>query len=185
MTISSDQFKQGMRMLSGGVTIVTTRHAGQCSGLTATAVCSLSAEPPRLLSCINRGGMTYGMISQSRRFCVNVLTADQADLAACFAGMLKTGAEDRFNYGEWTQAVTGSPVLETALAAFDCTVSSIMDTGSHAIIIGDISDIRVVPGGEPLLYMDGKFSTLCAIPDKADKSDKMPARSASSGGAKS
>lgn len=174
MTVTIDQFKQGMRMLAGGVTIVTTKHAGQFSGLTATAVCSLSAEPPRILACINRGGTTYGMISQSRRFCVNVLAAGQSDLAACFAGMLNIGADDRFNYGEWTQAETGSPVLEDALVAFDCTVSSIMDTGSHTIIIGDIQAIhsngaRDGAGGEPLLYMDGQFSTLAPLAEDSKK----------------
>ncbi|RMF11572.1 MAG: flavin reductase [Alphaproteobacteria bacterium] len=177
MTITAEEFKQGMRMLCGGVTIVTTKHAGQASGLTATAVCSLSAEPPRILACINRGGTTYGMVSQSRRFCVNVLTADQAELASCFAGMLRIGTEDRFNYGEWTRLTTGSPVLEDALASFDCTVSSIMDTGSHAIIIGDIVEVQVSPGGDPLLYMDGQFSTRGPIPDNG--AGKGGARSSS------
>ena len=159
MTVTADTFKQGMRRLCGGVTIVTTREGAQAGGLTATAVCSLSAAPPRLLACINRGGITYRMIAESRIFCVNVLSADQQDLAACFAGMMNMGERDRFELGDWTDLGTGAPALKDALAAFDCRVSSIVDTGSHAIIIGDIMDIRTKDPELPLLYMDGQFLT--------------------------
>jgi flavin reductase (DIM6/NTAB) family NADH-FMN oxidoreductase RutF len=167
MAVSTDLFKQGMRMLGGGVTIVTTESAGVTAGLTATAVCSLSAEPQRLLACINRNGATYGLISASRNFCVNVLAADHQDLAACFAGIGSNGTiaspQDRFQNGKWARDVTGAPVLEDALVSFDCRVLTIVDTGSHAIIIGDIHGIRVQPGAEPLLYMEGRFSTLRSL----------------------
>lgn len=159
MTVSGNDFKQGMRRLCGGVTIVTTREGGKTGGLTATAVCSLSAEPPRLLACINRGGNTYRMIAESRVFCVNVLSASQQDLATCFAGMMNIGERDRFELGNWTDLDSGAPALEDALAAFDCRVSSIIDTGSHAIIIGDITAIRTQDADSPLLYMDGRFLT--------------------------
>ncbi len=163
MAVSVDLFKRGMRMLGGGVTIVTTLHEDVPAGLTATAVCSLSAEPQRLLSCINRAGITYNAISVSRRFCVNVLSSTHRDLAACFAGMMDIGEDDRFAHGKWTTIATGAPVLDDALVAFDCTVSSIIDTGSHAIIIGDIQGVRNSSGGEPLLYMNGNFATLAPM----------------------
>lgn len=163
MAVSVDLFKRGMRMLGGGVTIVTTLHEDTPAGLTATAVCSVSAEPQRVLACINRAGATYGAISLSRRFCVNVLAGGHHELATCFAGMMKADDRDRFEHGNWTTIATGSPVLEDALSAFDCTVSSIVDTGSHAIIIGDILAIRVGAGSGPLIYMDGQFSTLAPL----------------------
>jgi len=165
MSVTSDAFKQGMRRLCGGVTIVTTREGEQAGGLTATAVCSLSAAPPRLLACINRGGITYRMIAESRVFCVNVLSAGQQDLAACFAGMMNMGERDRFDLGNWTDLGTGAPALVDALAAFDCRVSSIVDTGSHAIIIGDIMEIRTQEPDLPLLYMDGQFLTTTGVED--------------------
>lgn len=163
MTATGQLFKEGMRKLGGGVTIVTTVHDGVPAGLTATAVCSLSAEPPRLLACINRSGITYGIISASRLFCVNILSAEHPDLASCFAGFGGVAPHERFKKGDWEFNPSGTPFLKDGLASFDCTVSSIIDTGSHAIIIGDIKTIHIHPGVSPLLYMDGKFSTLCPL----------------------
>jgi flavin reductase (DIM6/NTAB) family NADH-FMN oxidoreductase RutF len=163
MAATAELFKEGMRKLGGGVTIVATAHDDTPAGLTATAVCSLSAEPPRLLACINRSGTTYSLVSSSRIFCVNILSAAHQDLAACFAGWGGAAPQDRFKRGQWAHNASGTPFLKDALASFDCCVSSIIDTGSHAIIIGDIKGIRVQPGAEPLLYMDGRFSTLCPL----------------------
>lgn len=159
-TIEPDLFKQAMRKLCGSVTIVTSRNGDEICGLTATAVCSLSAEPPRLLACINRDGATYRAIARSRVFCVNVLAADHGDLASCFAGRLPLGSGSRFDHGEWLSLHSGAPALHQALAAFDCRVSSILDTGSHAVIIGDVTAIEIATTEQPLLYMNGQFGTI-------------------------
>ncbi len=161
--IDSDQFKQAMRRLCGSVTIVTTQNGDEKAGLTATAVCSLSAEPPRLLACINRVGNTYRMIERSRSFCINVLAAGESDLASCFAGRASPTDSNRFSQGDWVNMASGTPALASALAAFDCRVSTILDTGSHAVIIGDIIDIRLGSEDVPLLYMNGQFSTLSPV----------------------
>ncbi len=155
-----DLFAEGMRMLASGVTIVTTEHEGIKSGLTATAVCSLSAEPARLLTCINKSGESYKMISESRIFCINILAFDQVELAKCFAGLTYNSLEDRFTLGTWTNLKSGAPVLEGSLASFDCRANTILDSGSHGIIIGDILDISINKGAKPLLYMDGGFKTI-------------------------
>ncbi|MGY8985841.1 MAG: flavin reductase family protein [Sphingomonadales bacterium] len=154
-----DLFAEGMRMLASGVTIVTTEHETIKSGLTATAVCSLSADPPRLLTCINKLGQSYKMISESRSFCVNILAFDQVELAKCFAGLTDNTIEDRFTFGTWIKLKSGAPALKGALASFDCRVETILDSGSHGIIIGDILDISINKGSKPLLYMDGDFKT--------------------------
>ena len=67
---------------------------------------------------------------------------------------------DRFAGGGWQAMATGAPCLPDALAAFDCHVSMIMDTGSHGIVIGDIEAIHIGPGGAPLLYADGQFTSI-------------------------
>lgn len=167
--MDSWSFKQGMRLLCGGVTIVTTRNEETMAGLTATAVCSLSAEPPRLLACINRAGMTYRTIAESRIFCVNVLAAEQKELALSFAGMTAGNGDRRFDPGSWDALHTGAPVLAHSLAAFDCSVLSILDSGSHAIIIGDVKDVRTQSGLPPLLYMDGTFMTAMAVEEQGSE----------------
>lgn len=160
MTISLDQFRTGMQQLAAGVSVITTEHLGDRAGLTATAVCSLSAEPPRLLVSINRAGYTFGLIASSRKLCVNVLNVTQANIATLFATPAPNGAEDRFTGGDWRNAVTGSPVLGNALVAFDCRVTSIIDTGSHGIVIADIVHVASEPDLAPLLFARGKFAKL-------------------------
>ena len=160
MTADIDMFKQGMRTLVGGVTAITTMHEGRPYGLTATAVCSVSAQPPRLLACVNCGGETYPAIQKSRIICVNILSTDHEELAKRFAGMSDLAGADRFQGDDWTSGVTGAPILKNALAAFDCSVPAIMDTGSHGIVIADVQRIEMSARGKPLLYANGQFVTI-------------------------
>lgn len=163
MTISLEEFRHGMQQLAAGVSVITTEHEGQRGGLTATAVCSLSAEPPRLLVSINRAGFTFGLIAASRKLCVNILNADQAEIATLFASPAPNGAQDRFAVGEWREEATGAPVLSDTLVSFDCRVASIIDTGSHGIVIADIVHAASSPDRAPLLYARGRFAQLAYI----------------------
>jgi flavin reductase (DIM6/NTAB) family NADH-FMN oxidoreductase RutF len=162
MSISADQFKQGMRRLGGAVNIVTANHEGVWAGLTATAVTSLSAEPPRLLACVNRQGATYDTISHGRTLAVNVLGVEHKDLAMRFAGMTNVPETDRFDQSLWRPDLTGAPVLLGALVSFDCEVENIMDVGSHGIVIGNIKSVRISSEktSEPLCYVDGEWAVL-------------------------
>lgn len=158
MSVSSNQFRAGMRLLAGGVTIITTEHDGKLAGLTATAVCSLSADPPRLLACLNRGGFTYACIHASRRLCVNLLSFDQHMLARAFAGQVEG---DRFEAVAWSTVVSGAPALDRALASFDCAVGEIVDAGSHGVLLCDVLAVRMLDGaGQPLIYCDGAFTSI-------------------------
>jgi len=162
MSITSDYFRRGMRRLGGAVNIVTTAHEGVYAGLTATAVTSLSAEPPKLLACINRAGTTYEIISKGRCLAVNVLGLQHKEMAMLFAGMDGTPETDRFESGDWQTGKAGAPLLRGALVSFDCKVDSILDAGSHAIVIGDIIDIQMSSFDEaaPLCYLDGEWMTM-------------------------
>ena len=80
-SVHVDEFKNAMRYMAGAVTIVTTGDKEDRRGLTATAICSLSADPPRILACINRGGLTHEMIVKSRRLGINLLTCFHRELA--------------------------------------------------------------------------------------------------------
>jgi len=162
MDVSQDRFKQGMRRLGGAVTLVTSAHEGVFAGLTATAVTSLSADPPRLLACVNRAGITYETISRGRCIAINVLGAQDKRLAERFAGMDGEIETDRFLEGVWETSITGAPMYTGALASFDCEIESILDAGSHAIVIGSIQEIRLGAGENdtPLCYIDGDWATM-------------------------
>jgi flavin reductase (DIM6/NTAB) family NADH-FMN oxidoreductase RutF len=165
MGITPDQFKSGMRRLGGAVNIVTSANGGVFAGLTATAVTSLSAKPPRLLACINRAGATYETISKGRCIAVNVLAAQHKRLAERFAGMDGEPENERFEEKLWQTGSTGAPLFRHALVSFDCEIDSILDAGSHGIVIGNILDIRLheEEGETPLCYIDGNWATMAAL----------------------
>ena len=162
MAISLDEFRGGMRRLSAGVCLITTQQAdGQRSGLTATAVCSVTAEPPTLLVCVNRRNSSYAAIQQAGVFAVNVLAVDDRPLADRFASPIP--AEEKFHQGLWQRLATGAPVLESALVAFDCTLDQAIEAGSHDILLGRIDGVKVgettVP---PLLFAQGNYGGFAA-----------------------
>src|ERR671923_815483 len=84
--VDGAQFKAGMRALAGAVNIITANNAGHRYGMTATAVCSATADPPTVLVCINKLATTHGAISKSKVFCVNVLRSEDWELSTAFSG---------------------------------------------------------------------------------------------------
>lgn len=158
--IDAERFREAMRQLAGAVTIIATRNDSSRAGLTATAVCSLSVDPARLLACVNLKGESFPVIAESRCMSVNVLAEDQEELAKRFAGMLGDSREDRFKYGEWTELLTGAPVLRNALASFDCAIDEMLVAHTHAVLIGEVKDVLVGPPRGPLLYVGRAFTTV-------------------------
>jgi flavin reductase (DIM6/NTAB) family NADH-FMN oxidoreductase RutF len=155
------QFKAGMRSLAGAVNIITSAHAGHRYGMTATAVCSATAEPPTVLACINKLATTHGAVAKARAFCVNVLRAEDWQLSTTFSGA--QSGEARFKSGNWTKLATGSPVLVDALVSFDCRVVKKMVHGSHTVFLGQVEQILLGQKGKPLLYSDGQYAKLAAL----------------------
>src|SRR4051794_28196579 len=123
--ISPDDFKKAMRHLAGGVSIIATEHDGVRAGLAATAVCSVSADPPTILICINSGASAHALIRESGRFSVNLLASRHDDVARRFSGEGGIKGEERFAQGAWDTLVTGTPVFRSALASFDCRVAEV------------------------------------------------------------
>ena len=153
-------FKNAMRLLAGGVTIVATSLDGENCGLTATAVCSLALSPPRVLACVNHGGRTYELLSKSRIMSVNLLAEGHEDLARRFAAKRASQTDDRFGNSEWRTAVTGAPLFAGALAALDCRITDIMPLDTHSILVGVVEDIHFGPRGRPLVHFEGGYTSL-------------------------
>jgi len=155
--LDSGSFKAGMRRLAAGVCLITSaRSEGGRVGLTATAVCSVTADPPTLLCCINRGSASHAAIRAAGVFAVNVLALEDRSLADRFA--TTTDWDARFETGLWLTLSTGSPILESALAAFDCRIVQTVDVGTHGILFGEIQSVRVRDArAKPLLYGHGGY----------------------------
>ena len=149
-------FREAMSRLGAAVHVVTSAGAAGSTGFTATAVASVSDQPPTLLVCLNRRSLSAPVLSANGVFCVNTLRAGEEGIADLFAG--RTGSRDeRFAAGQWTALVTGSPALASAVAAFDCRVSDIKAVGSHNVIFGVVEAVRLGTPGEALVYHERAY----------------------------
>ena len=156
----SARFKQGMRALTGGVTIIGAYGPdGAPVAMTATAVSSLSAEPPSLLVCVNRSASIATALARLARFSVNVLAADQIDVAKAFGGQLDVRGTGRFIYGNWRRMDdTEVPVLTGSRVTFECEVSHVHDWATHHIVIGTVLDVHFsLAKTQSLVYADGAY----------------------------
>lgn len=157
---STKDFLSAMSLMASTVTVITTTGQDQCGikGLTATAFCSLTADPPSVLVCINKSSVTHDAIKRTGVFCVNVLSASQDAIATVFA-TTKT-AETRFEHLAWSSLATGAPALEHCVANLDCRARGIIDSGTHSIFIGEAAAIRSDPAQTPLLYLNRSFCSV-------------------------
>jgi flavin reductase (DIM6/NTAB) family NADH-FMN oxidoreductase RutF len=149
--------RPAMRHLAGGVSIVTVGSGRDITGMTVTSVASLSVAPPSLIVSINRAASSWPLLKRNGFFGVNILKADQVDLAERFAGKGGVTGADRFTGAEWTTRVSGVPLLADALAAIDCEVEHIVERHSHAIVVGRPLDIQVSQRSAALGYWQGQY----------------------------
>jgi len=157
--VQTSDFVQAMGQHAAAVCVITTAHGGDRFGLTATAISSVCASPPRLLVCVNKSGITHEKIGAAGLFCVNVLSEAQEQIAKGFAGMMGKNF-DRFSLGDWGVLVTGSPALAQASSVFDCKVVQQIDQFSHSIFIGEVMGVDCKPGHDALIYGARRFRTL-------------------------
>jgi flavin reductase (DIM6/NTAB) family NADH-FMN oxidoreductase RutF len=114
----------------------------------------VSDTPATLLVCLNRRSNSAPLVAQNGVFCVNTLGASEEKLADVFAGKSGVHLEDRFTVGEWTTLKTGSPVLASAVIAFDCRTIEIKAVASHNVFFGVVEAVRLGPSGPVLVYHD-------------------------------
>lgn len=158
--IESTAFRSVMRNVAGAVSIITASHGGARAGLTATSLTALSAEPPAVLVCVNRGASAWPTIEQAGHFAINVLAANHQSIADRFAGRGGFKGEQRFGEGDWRRLVTGAPTLDGALAILDCETEEAIERHSHTILIGRVKAIREVGSEGALLYWRGLYGKL-------------------------
>ena len=134
-------YKQGMRRLAAGVTVIATEYQGERSGLVSTSVTSVSADPPVLLACISKSASSHDPVALSGRFCVNVLQQGDEELAGRFSS--SKHRESRFLGREWTVLATGAPALVGCLASFDCVVARSLYAETHTVFFGNVVSVRL------------------------------------------
>jgi flavin reductase (DIM6/NTAB) family NADH-FMN oxidoreductase RutF len=148
-------FKLAMRRFPAAVTVITSADQTRRHGMTATAVTSLSMEPPSLIVCINRASLLHDIMLLARRFCVNLLRRDQAALSSAFSGALP--AETRFGLGRWGLSPEGISFLEDAQINIFCRKAAAVPYGTHSIFIGEAERVCVRDPVDPLIYQDATY----------------------------
>ncbi|MFG2169106.1 flavin reductase family protein [Micromonospora chersina] len=145
------QFREMMAAFPTGVSVVTaiSEPAGPL-GMTCSALCSLSVDPPSLLVCLRAQSPTLAVVAASGAFAVNLLHAGAQPVAALFA----SGAPDRFDRVTWRPApLTGSPALtDAAHTIADCVVDQIHPAGDHMIVVGMVRAVERLRDRSALLY---------------------------------
>jgi flavin reductase len=160
-SVSRDDFRSVMRQVISSVAIVTAGSGEVRNGLTATAICSVSVDPPTMLVCVNQQATADQLISETGAFAVNYLAEDQDDIARLFSTP-KLSADQRFAQGRWEPLVTGALVLSNAVAAFDCMVQEKIAFGTHHIFIGRVL-AAISRDKHALLYRDGSFRKIADV----------------------
>ncbi|MFZ9478837.1 MAG: flavin reductase [Gammaproteobacteria bacterium] len=155
MSVTETAYRDAISRFLSGVTVITTSHGGEMQGITATAVASVTLQPPTLLVCLNRQSATCRTLIDSGLFAVNILQATQQELAQRFA----TKQPDKFAGVATMTGHSGVPLLSGALANLECRVSAQNDVGTHRIFFGEVLSVAVAEG-VPLGYFRGKFSAL-------------------------
>jgi flavin reductase (DIM6/NTAB) family NADH-FMN oxidoreductase RutF/nitroreductase len=153
--VSSDRFKSLMRNIASSVAVITTSQGGKQHGMTATAICSVSAEPATILIVVNRSTRSHPIISATRTFTVNVLAENQHEIS----GRFSSKHEDPFVDIAFRAGSNGNPIIKDVAAYIECAIVSEIDVGTHTIFIGHVI------GGDvsqalPLVYHEGEYKSL-------------------------
>ena len=150
------QLRAALGMFATGVTIVTARSAdGTLTGLTASSFNSVSLAPPLVLWSLARGAASLPVFAAGSHYAINVLAASQKPLAERFAAR----GVDRWAEVEYTLGVSGAPLLQGAVATFECFNRSRHQEGDHVIFVGEVENCSSQAGLAPLLYHGGRFYT--------------------------
>jgi flavin reductase (DIM6/NTAB) family NADH-FMN oxidoreductase RutF len=153
-------FKAALGQFATGVTVITTRAAsGQLIGITASSFNSVSLAPPLVLWSLATRSASMPVFQTNSHYVVNVLAASQLDLCKRFA----TVKGDRFEGVSHAAGDSGMPVLDGALAWFECHNRSRYEEGDHVIFVGEVERCGIrEDAGEiaPLVFQNGQFHGL-------------------------
>ncbi|UFN50041.1 flavin reductase [Roseomonas sp. OT10] len=154
------EFRDAMARLGAAVNIVTSDGAAGPAGFTASAVCSVTDDPPTLLVCMNRSSSLNPIVKANGVFCVNVLSARQQGLSRAFASSRGIPMADRFAEPGWDRLVTGSPASRGAVASVDCEIEEVLEKGTHSVLFGAVKAIRLNPPEDVLIWWARDYRVL-------------------------
>lgn len=155
-TFTSEHFRHVMGHVPTGVSVIAGTTPTGPAGFAAGTFMSVSLDPPLVGFLVARTSTSWPKIEPLGQFAVSVLA--EHDIAASRAFALTGG--DKFAGRAWHHSAAGQPVLDDALAWFDCRVHRTVDAGDHLFVLGEVIDLSVRSGGRPLVFCHGTYKRL-------------------------
>jgi flavin reductase (DIM6/NTAB) family NADH-FMN oxidoreductase RutF len=150
---SADAFRRALAQFATGITVVTARtREGEPAGITVNSFNSVSLDPPLVLWSLALKATAFDTFRYCERYLVNVLAADQLDIATRFAARIR----DKFGKARWTPTESGLPRLDGCIAWFECANRSQYEEGDHVILVGRVESFETAHG-TPLIFHDGRY----------------------------
>jgi len=158
-------FRRCLGQYATGVAVITTRHQGRSVGMAVNSFAAVSLDPALVLWSIRRESSGLQSFIEAPEFAVNVLAASQIEIAQVFG----SGHPDRFAHGSWSAGVGEVPLLEGALARFECRREAVHEGGDHLILVGRVERYARF-AGEPLVFAQGQYALSQEYPPAARSS---------------
>lgn len=163
--VTQQSYRDAMARLGAAVSVITTQGPAGRGGFTASAVCSVTDDPPTLLVCMNRDTGLNAAFKKNGVLCVNVLSAAQENLSPLFGGVVPADMETRFSGATWHGLVTGAPVLDGAVVSFDCRIAQTTEVGTHSVFFCEIAALQSGGQHEGLIYFGRAYHRIAGTPD--------------------
>ena len=156
MPVTPDDFRSALSRFPSGITVVTSvDSSGVPHGITVSAFCSVSLDPPLVLVCIEKTTGSYNALLESGFFAVNILAAGQDAISERFS----LAMPDKFESIAHRKGIGGVPLLDEALVTLECKLRNAFDGGDHAIFVGEVENAGI-RDGDPLVYFHGSYRDL-------------------------
>ncbi len=152
MTVLRQEYRDGMAQLGTAVNIITTDGPAGRSGMTASAVVSVTDDPPTIAVCINRSSRSNEIIKVNGVLAVNTLGSSQREVSNVFTGITGCAREERFKTGVWHSLATGAPILKGTAVSFDCRITDVIEKGTHTIFFAEVEAVQIDGETEGLIY---------------------------------
>ena len=152
----TNKFRLGMRKFVYSVSVVSNLHEDEINAITVSSVTSVSLDPPSVVVSINRQSSIHPSLISDSLFCINMLTADQQEIAAICSDSKKS--DERAKHFEFVDEDT--PVLSNAFLNIICRVDQIFEYHSHSLVVGTVQDVKSLENQESLIYQNGSYKVL-------------------------
>ena len=165
LSTTIEDFRRSAGLLPTGVCVITAATEHDVRGMTANSVTTVSLRPLLLSCCLRRGGAMHNLVQDAGALTVNVLAADQEDLARHFATPGRPSGEAQFAPAAWRPGPeTNAPLLLGAVTAFECTVQDLTVAGDHSIFICEVEALHRGQAVDPLVFVGGRYRRFASEP---------------------